>query len=59
MGADFGVRAVEALGRWGGPDDIALVVAFLAGDDARYVTGQTIAVDGGFAKMMSWNKYTA
>jgi NAD(P)-dependent dehydrogenase (short-subunit alcohol dehydrogenase family) len=36
-----------------------LVVAFLAGDDARYVTGQTIAVDGGFAKMMSWNKYTA
>ncbi len=47
-----------ALGRWGQPDDIASVVVFLASDDARYVTGQTIAVDGGFINMLSWSNYT-
>ena len=31
----------------GTPDDIAAAVAFLAGDDARFVTGTTLAVDGG------------
>ncbi|MDF8335315.1 SDR family NAD(P)-dependent oxidoreductase [Novosphingobium cyanobacteriorum] len=37
-----------ALGRIGDPDlDIAPAVVFLASDDARYITGQTIAVDGG------------
>lgn len=35
------------VGRFGEPEDIAEVVAFLAGDGAAYVTGQTIAVDGG------------
>ncbi len=35
------------VGRFGEPGDIAEVVAFLAGDGAAYVTGQTIAVDGG------------
>ena len=35
------------LGRAARPEDIAGVVAFLASDDAAYVTGQTIAVDGG------------
>lgn len=29
------------------PDDVAGVVAFLAGDDARYITGQTLLIDGG------------
>ena len=29
------------------PDDIAAAVAFLAGDEARFVTGTTLAVDGG------------
>jgi gluconate 5-dehydrogenase len=36
-----------ALGRWGRPEEIAGAVVFLAGDSASYVTGQTIAVDGG------------
>jgi NAD(P)-dependent dehydrogenase (short-subunit alcohol dehydrogenase family) len=36
-----------ALGRLGTPDDIAACVAFLACDDASYITGQVIAVDGG------------
>ena len=35
------------LGRIGQPDDIASVVAFLMGDEARYITGQSIAVNGG------------
>ncbi len=36
-----------ALGRMGEPDDIAAAVAFLASEDGRWVTGQTIDVDGG------------
>ncbi|MFG1640010.1 SDR family oxidoreductase [Amycolatopsis sp. NPDC049252] len=36
-----------ALGRWGRPEEIAGAVVFLAGESASYVTGQTIAVDGG------------
>ncbi|MEN2991718.1 SDR family NAD(P)-dependent oxidoreductase [Tistrella sp. BH-R2-4] len=46
------VRAVweerVALNRYGTPEEIALLVRFLAGDAASYVTGQVIAADGGF-----------
>jgi NAD(P)-dependent dehydrogenase (short-subunit alcohol dehydrogenase family) len=35
------------LGRIGEPDDIAGVIAFLASDTARWMTGQTVVVDGG------------
>jgi NAD(P)-dependent dehydrogenase (short-subunit alcohol dehydrogenase family) len=35
------------LGRFGTPDDVAAVVAFLASDDAGYLTGQAINIDGG------------
>ena len=35
------------LGRIGNVDDIAYAVAFLASDEASYITGQTLAVDGG------------
>jgi NAD(P)-dependent dehydrogenase (short-subunit alcohol dehydrogenase family) len=37
------------LGRWGVPDDIAPVVLFLASSSARFMTGQTISVDGGYS----------
>ena len=35
------------LGRFGTPEDVAAVCVFLASDDAGYVTGQTLGVDGG------------
>ncbi len=34
-------------GRFGEPGDVAKAVAFLVSDDAAYVTGQTLSVDGG------------
>jgi 3-oxoacyl-[acyl-carrier protein] reductase len=36
-------------GRMGSPQDIAAAVAYLASDEAGYVTGQTIHVNGGMA----------
>jgi 3-oxoacyl-[acyl-carrier protein] reductase len=36
-----------ALGRFGAAEDVAATVAFLASDDAAYITGQVLAVDGG------------
>ena len=39
------------LGRFGTPDEIAKAVVFLASDDARYITGTELFVDGGFAQV--------
>ena len=41
------IAAATSLGRLGGPGEVASVVVFLAADLSRYVTGSTIAVDGG------------
>ena len=40
------------LRRWGEPREFGDVVCFLAGDRARYVTGQTIVVDGGLQRAL-------
>jgi NAD(P)-dependent dehydrogenase (short-subunit alcohol dehydrogenase family) len=39
--------SMQALKRVAQPDDIGAVVAFLASDDARWITGDTVRVDGG------------
>jgi NAD(P)-dependent dehydrogenase (short-subunit alcohol dehydrogenase family) len=44
--ADF-VRSSIPLGRQGSPEEIASVIAFLASDDASFLTGQSVLVDGG------------
>ena len=49
--ADWRRREIDAripLGRFGEPEEIADVIAFLLSDDARYVTGAVIPVDGGY-----------
>ena len=45
-GADR-LRPLYPLGRVGEPSDIAAAVAFLASDDAAWITGVTLPVDGG------------
>ena len=35
------------LNRLGSPEDVSELVAFLAGDESQYITGQTISIDGG------------
>jgi 3-oxoacyl-[acyl-carrier protein] reductase len=42
-------RATTALGRYGKPEDIADMVAHLAGDGGRFITGASFLVDGGYA----------
>jgi NAD(P)-dependent dehydrogenase (short-subunit alcohol dehydrogenase family) len=42
-------RTLIALGQYARPDDIAETVTYLAGTGGRYITGTSIAVDGGFA----------
>ena len=42
------IRIQHKLGRFGEPSEIAGAAFFLASEDSSFVTGQTIAVDGGF-----------
>lgn len=46
---NFKQQVVEMtpLGRWGTPDDVAAAAVFLASDDAAFITGQMLAVNGG------------
>ncbi len=44
-----GAKQIIPARRFGTPADVAKAVAFLAGDDAGYITGQVLCVDGGMA----------
>jgi len=51
-----GIEALEKpqidrtpMGRWGTPDDVAPAILFLASSAARFITGQTLPVDGGYS----------
>jgi 2-hydroxycyclohexanecarboxyl-CoA dehydrogenase len=48
------IRTWIPVGRFGQPDDYAAVVEFLASDDARFITGQTLPVDGGTLAASGW-----
>jgi NAD(P)-dependent dehydrogenase (short-subunit alcohol dehydrogenase family) len=42
-------RERTPMGRYGAPEEVAMAIRFLLSDDASYITGHTLSVDGGFA----------
>ena len=59
--ADARRRRTERIpmGRFGEPDEVARAALFLASDDASYVTGHTLAVDGGYLAGGLWSRTPA
>lgn len=47
---DWDPRPAMPLGRWGAPDDAALLISWLCTDDAAWITGQVINSEGGFRR---------
>jgi 3-oxoacyl-[acyl-carrier protein] reductase len=43
-------QAAFALGRWGGPDEVAKSIVFLASPASSYTTGTNVVIDGGYTK---------
>ena len=44
-------ESMAMLGRWGRPEEVAKAVAWAASDDASYLTGTTLVLDGGWSRM--------
>ena len=58
LGDDYEyTEAIHPVGRLGTPSDVAGVAAFLASDDASFVTGESLLVDGGRSQVMQDNVY--
>lgn len=47
-------EAQFALGRWGGPDEVAKTIVFLASPASSYTTGTNIVIDGGYTKRVQF-----
>ena len=43
------MAASQAVGRMGRPEEIAAAVVYLASDEAAFVTGSALIIDGGFS----------
>jgi NAD(P)-dependent dehydrogenase (short-subunit alcohol dehydrogenase family) len=50
-------RLLTPLGRFGTPDEVAALVLFLGCDDSAFITGQDIAVDGGFTTAPGFERF--
>lgn len=47
-------QAQFALGRWGGPEEVARTIVFLASPASSYTTGTNVVIDGGYTKRVQF-----
>jgi NAD(P)-dependent dehydrogenase (short-subunit alcohol dehydrogenase family) len=58
LGDDYAhTEAIHPVGRLGRPADVAGLAAFLASDDASFVTGESVLIDGGRSQVLQDDAY--